>query len=1097
MGSIILGNVGAAIGAAIAGPMGADFGKNIGASLGSEFENNLFQKKYLPKIGPKLFEITMQTASYGKMIPIIYGTAKLAGNIIWASEMKEKRQDHYQKRSKFGGKVLVASEFTYSISLAIAIGEGEVNEILRVWADDQLIDPRKSIYRFYNGSEEQLPDPLIEAIEGYGRTPAFRGLSYVVIEELQLAEFGNRIPTFLFEVKRKINNAKGEKSLEERIKAMVMIPGSGEFVYDTEVQSKLPKNYNPKFGNFNFQKSKINQNNREGKADSLVALDQLQDTCPNLEWVAPVVSWFTGTINAANAKIIPGIEYKDSSTTPDLWQVGKFNRENAHLITKNQYSSPIYGGTSNDLSILRYLSELRNRGYKIMFYPMVLVDQEHKPWRGRITGHPDAVRNFFYGENGYNEFILHYARLVKDKVDAFVIGSEMIGLTKVKENKSFPAVDALVDLARQVKEIMGKNVKITYAADWSEYHHTENAWYNLDPLWASEDIDFIGIDAYFPLTNSNKAISGEEQIIKAWQSGEGYEYYYSDAKKTKKRPLKPAYAWKNIKHWWENEHINPDGAKTSWRPKSKKIWFTEIGFPSVDLASNQPNVFYSPDSIESSFPIHSNGRVDFLAQREALSASEKYWRGSEFLEQMFVWCWDARPYPYWPDLMKVWSDGGCWSRGHWVNGKLGLSSLKSLIQDLCIRAGLSASFIKAEELTDLIDGVVIHEQESAKAIINLLKTAYFFDSHETNGELHFVKRINRGAVSISKDELVACNGSNKYALEMAKSNPADAVQSVAVHYFNSSFDYQNSVEITNNYCGYSNQTINVHLPIIVEAQRAKTIADVILQEIWQGQICYSFAIGSKYLDVKPNDVIYLFAGEESKLHGSDEEFAVMRVIETSMEIGKILKVKAISIKENIYHMQAKMNNLKENLLVTKEHYDPGETELVMLNLPRLPFEVAPFGVYLGVIGNDSHWRGAMVNCPDGSSLYFPRSLTFGVIEEEMENSLKVNVFSGELESKSKQELERYGNLAVIGEEVIQFAMAELLTEGIYKLSGVKREMFGSLRSNSNKFILLDNNLQKLPVSEMQIGKNLEFLVTSIGHNYEQEKRYEFEYCGNG
>ena len=589
MSSSIFPNLGQFIGKTFAGP--------IGGLIGKEFDKEFLSSKKTAKIGPRLKEYSLQSAEYGKSIPIIYGKVKLAGNIIWASKIREHREDHYQRRSKFGGKSLVASNFNYSISLAIAIAEGEIDEILRVWANDKLISQRQANYRFYKGSEDQLPDPLIEANLGYGKAPAFRGLAYIVIEDLPLMEFGNHIPNFVFEIKKNLKKQSNDEeiSLEERIKAMVIIPGSGEFVYDTIVQSKVPKNYDPKYGNFNFSKSKINQNNRENQADSLVSLNQLAEVCPNLEWASPVVGWFCTSLNPASARIIPGVEYNESETVPDRWKVASFNRENAHQISKNKFFSPIYGGTTNDLSILRYLDALREKKYKIMFYPMIFVDNLDKPWRGRITGTAEEVKTFFYGSEGYFRFILHYANLVKGKIDAFIIGSELIGLTKVRaSDNSFPAIDALIDLAKRVKAILGPKVKISYAADWSEYHHTEGGWYNLDPLWSSSDIDFIGIDAYFPLTNETENFVDEVKIIQGWQSGEGYDYIYEDDKKIKQKKILPQYAWKNIEYWWKNEHLNPDGRKTNWKPKAKKIWFTELGFPSVDLCSNQPNVFLWP-----------------------------------------------------------------------------------------------------------------------------------------------------------------------------------------------------------------------------------------------------------------------------------------------------------------------------------------------------------------------------------------------------------------------------------------------------------------------------------------------------------------------
>ena len=74
---------------------------------------------------------------------------------------------------------------------------------------------------------------------------------------------------------------------------------------------------------------------------------------------------------------------------------------------------------------------------------------------------PDGVRRFFNHPAGYKNFILHYANLTRGLVDAFVIGSEMKSLTKVREGDRFPAVEEFIDLARQVKAILGPNVKVT------------------------------------------------------------------------------------------------------------------------------------------------------------------------------------------------------------------------------------------------------------------------------------------------------------------------------------------------------------------------------------------------------------------------------------------------------------------------------------------------------------------------------------------------------------------------------------------------------------------------------------------------------------
>lgn len=151
--------------------------------------------------------------------------------------------------------------------------------------------------------------------------------------------------------------------------------------------------------------------------------------------------------------------------------------------------------------------------------------------------------------------------------------------------------------------------------DWSEYHHTDGGWYNLDPLWASSNIDFIGIDAYFPLTDVPYSSYDIDTVKAGWTSGEGYDWYYSDPARTVQSPLSPPYAWKNIEWFWNNTHTNPGGGNNGLTPQMKKIWFTEYGFPSVDACTNQPNVFYDPNTTSSALPYYS--RVAWISAHSA------------------------------------------------------------------------------------------------------------------------------------------------------------------------------------------------------------------------------------------------------------------------------------------------------------------------------------------------------------------------------------------------------------------------------------------------------------------------------------------------
>ena len=119
------------------------------------------------------------------------------------------------------------TDYSYSISFAVGLCAGAITGLGRVWADGTLIDLSPFATRLYIGSESQTADPLIEEIEGAGNAPAYRGLAYIVFEDLPLANFGNRIPQLQFEIIRAISSDNAD-ALENRIRVVALIPGAGE-----------------------------------------------------------------------------------------------------------------------------------------------------------------------------------------------------------------------------------------------------------------------------------------------------------------------------------------------------------------------------------------------------------------------------------------------------------------------------------------------------------------------------------------------------------------------------------------------------------------------------------------------------------------------------------------------------------------------------------------------------------------------------------------------------------------------------------------------------------------------------------------------------
>lgn len=190
MATLILTAAGQALGGRIGGA--------IGAVLGQQVDQRLFGPK--ARQGPRLGDLSVQTSSYGSQIPKLFGSMRVAGTVIWATDLRE-------ERSRRGGKGQPKTvEYSYSANFAVVLSARAVRAIGRIWADGKLLRgaagdfKTATEFRLYPGSQDQEPDPLISAVQGIGAAPAYRGLAYAVFEDFQLGDYGNRIPSLTFEV---------------------------------------------------------------------------------------------------------------------------------------------------------------------------------------------------------------------------------------------------------------------------------------------------------------------------------------------------------------------------------------------------------------------------------------------------------------------------------------------------------------------------------------------------------------------------------------------------------------------------------------------------------------------------------------------------------------------------------------------------------------------------------------------------------------------------------------------------------------------------------------------------------------------------------
>ncbi|WP_135505086.1 baseplate multidomain protein megatron [Roseovarius aestuariivivens] len=1220
MATVVLSAAGAALGGSAGGSLlglsMAAVGRFAGAVIGRSIDQRLLGQGSDMVDSGKVSRLRLTGTGEGDVIGQVYGRMRVPGQVIWATRFRET----VKVTSGGGGKGAPSRpsqrNFSYSVSLAVALCEGEISRVGRIWADGIEVAGDELTLRVYTGSRDQLPDPKIEAVEGAGTVPAYRGTAYVVIEDLDLTPYGNRVPQFTFEVSRPaprdLPGAAEDPAYS--VEGVALLPGSGEYALAT-----TPANiqYGP------GSQAPANINSPSGKSDFLTSLDQMTGELKSVKTSSLIVSWFGDDLRAGMCTIRPKVEQQTYEAGNMPWQVCGLTCANAEVVPRDADGRQVYGGTPTDQSVIEEIVALKEAGQDVLFYPFILMTQMPGntltdpnggqdgqpvlPWRGRITtplapgqdGSPDGtaaadaeVAAFFgtasagdfrigpkpieewvfgqsiyaasafpedYGvrledktalttdavdllryqglhqdspvfydgpdEWGYRRFILHQAALcaVAGGVESFCIGSEMRGLTQIRgANNSFPAVAALIELAAEVRKILGPDVKIGYAADWSEYFGYQpqdgsgDRFFHLDPLWADANIDFIGIDNYMPLSDWRDgrdhldAQSGVEAIYELGylqgniEGGEGYDWYYHSEEARAAQIRTPitdtdhaepwVWRYKDIRNWWLNEHHDRvNGVRletpTPWIQQSKPVRFTEYGCAAIDKGTNQPNKFLDPKSSESNLPYHSDGRRDELMQIQYIRAMLGYWGDPERnpvseiyggpmidMTRACLWAWDLRPYPHFPNNRGLWSDGANYARGHWLNGRASARTLAGLVEEICESAGLSAR--DTSRLFGLVRGYSVDQIGEARAALQPLMLRFGFDAVERDGALRFVMRDGVADRAVDLDRLVR-DSEIDGVLEEVRGSTVELAGRVRLRFIEADADLEVISEEAVLPDDRTHAVSSSEMPLVMTRAEGRQTVERWLSEARVATDTVRLTLPPSELSTGAGDVLAL--PEE----GGQGYFRIDRVDSQ----GGAQKVEAVRIEPETYRPA----DMPDEVVFLKPFAAPIPVTPFFLDLPLLTGEELPHAPYLAVTATP--WPGsAALYASDDDANYKLNQIVaartpVGVLETPLwtacpgvidrGEAVQVRMLSGQLESVSDLAFLNGANLCAVGDgtpngwELIQFRDAELVDSDTYLLRYRLRGQASTERATpwpAGSFLVrLDGTPRQIELSEAKRG----------------------------
>ncbi len=161
--------------------------------------------------------------------------------------------------------------------------------------------------------------------------------------------------------------------------------------------------------------------------------------------------------------------------------------------------------SSSDAQVIAAIDDIHAAGMNVLLKPM--VDVNNGTWRGMINPSAGNVNTWF---TNYDSFIDHYATLgAENGVNLFSVGCELNDMEQYSSNWT-----SLISGVRNIYGAQGDtSEKLTYAANWSVNSSGKGGYTNVS--WWNQ-LDYIGIDAYFPL--ATQADPSEASLLSAWSN---------------------------------------------------------------------------------------------------------------------------------------------------------------------------------------------------------------------------------------------------------------------------------------------------------------------------------------------------------------------------------------------------------------------------------------------------------------------------------------------------------------------------------------------------------------------------------------------------
>lgn len=434
-----------------------------------------------------------------------------------------------------------------------------------------------------------------------------------------------------------------------------------------------------------------------------------------------------------------------------------------------------------------------------------------------------------------------------------------------------------------------------------------------------------------------------------------------------------------------------------------------------------------------------------------------------------------------------------------------MALLANVILDICQRAGYDVSEIDVTAISGTVDGFVLSNRSSARAMLEELQKAFLFDAIESGSKIKFIPLNQSSSLTISIDELVPISDSK--FLEIGYIDDNELPKTLSINYVAKTADYQQGTQEAIRQIADDGEAETISIAVVMDNDVARQLAEKLLYLRWVKRTTFTFALPIKYLKIEPSDVISLTDGGFTH---------IIRIVKKQVS-GQSISFQGEAADSATYTQTLTGGSIS---VIGGTVFDPGDSTAFYLDIPLLRETDNNAGFYIGVGREVSTWRGAQIyRSADNVNYNLLSSLAVPTVSGAALTALptgphnymdRINtvdvqlLYADQLLSVSEADLLNSSNAAVLGNEIIQFQTATLIGTRTYRLSNLYRGRLGTDDQKTghiigDRFVMITSggNLERVLDASSLINASRYYKPVSVGQNITSVVAETFANSGRG